>query len=875
MLFSRPVATTPGGQVLFSIKATLGVGALVYWTQQSTPLLALLRGVVLAPVACVIALQPTLGTTVELAAHIVTSAILSACINCAVVIAINPSRFAAVASLTAVAFCLSFLDLPPVVKRFATATVSIALVSWAEQGGLSAAACLGLSGSVAVGAAFSVIAAALPLPFVSTAADNARLLIAAAAGDLAGALEAVVRDAQLRRRQHGRMQPMASTHAFRVALRAAEAAEYPAESERLLARAQRHATALSELLRVAQWEPCSRRLRHASPAVVELVGRLRIALCAAVLAAKLDAGLPTQEATTRMAAAARELRGAIVSFDEGRQARRPAGSDDLAPVASPTVSRVSMQSDSGRGRRSIEPADLIVDAATNLSRCLRAGLEQHLSIQSGEGSATAAASRPSSFCSSAWKSPQCRRLSPRAICCDATRWHRAARVAVGILASTLLGLQVDPIVGMNPFWAPVTVAFIAAGPESGALRNSSQRLVGTLLGAAFGLLANLLLPSSSAPGGAVLVSVALGVFAGALHMYRQRGAAAYWATVAAFTAPMIAVISDGNDVLSRQVALARIEQTCVGIAAYVVVCACLLPASPRTAARSAAASALLQLRDAVTALAPSPQLCPPVASLGAAAAAASFPTRLAVLLDEAESEPQWWREPLPHMRQHYAELAQAVADVSTALAVVKAEAAFTRQLPAPLPCEVSSTEVSESAGASALASPDSSHESVPIAVDPSSAPCVAEDAGHAEPWARVLLKRAAAVLQATAGVLAAPRSSPLDSCQWARRRGASGGCCCCYFSWRERPPPDTPAAGAVSALLLDSAVGALVDATVEASAASPPLPPRLDECASVPGCPGPLASEEPSVLPLRVAAVHALALAVVRAARASKVAAQV
>ena len=244
-----------------------------------------------------------------------------------------------------------------------------------------------------------------------------------------------------------------------------------------------------------------------------------------------------------------------------------------------------------------------------------------------------------------------------------------------------------------------------------------------------------------------------------------------------------------------------------------------------------------------------------------------------MLLDEAESEPQWWREPMPQLRQYYAELARAIADVNTALAVVKAEAAFSGQLPLQHRRDTS-TEVSAGAGAAApLASPDASLERVCIAIGSPSAPCVAEDAGaDAEPRARVL-ERAAAVLQAAAGVLAVPRASPLDSFArpWARCwRGAAGGCSC--FSWQVQPPP--VAAGAeVSVLLLDSAVGALVDATVEAAAA-PPGPPPLDECPSKPGSdPGEAGAS--GLLPLRVAAVHALALAVVQAARACKVVAHV
>lgn len=91
------------------------------------------------------------------------------------------------------------------------------------------------------------------------------------------------------------------------------------------------------------------------------------------------------------------------------------------------------------------------------------------------------------------------------------RWHRAARVTLAVVVAAGAAIAAAPALdgGLNPFWAPVTAAFVAGGSEAGSFRTMAQRLHGTLLGASAGLGAALLCGAEPAS-----LALVLGVWSG-------------------------------------------------------------------------------------------------------------------------------------------------------------------------------------------------------------------------------------------------------------------------------------------------------------------------------------------------------------------------
>jgi hypothetical protein len=205
--------------------------------------------------------------------------------------------------------------------------------------------------------------------------------------------------------------------------------------------------------------------------------------------------------------------------------------------------------------------------------------------------------------------------------CQAHRWYRTARLVVGVIGAAVLSWAIAPALNgaLNAFWAPVTVAFIAGGSESGSYRTVVQRLYGTLLGSSVGLLAGTLchqrgplvlaLQSGSAAGGTAEfvaaiapLAVWLALWSAALHFSRPGGPAAYWATVAAFTAPVVAINGIADVALTQAFAVARMEMTWLGLAVYYLVTLA-MPVSARLAVQRGFTTAIEQLNSAAEAAA--------------------------------------------------------------------------------------------------------------------------------------------------------------------------------------------------------------------------------------------------------------------------------
>lgn len=183
------------------------------------------------------------------------------------------------------------------------------------------------------------------------------------------------------------------------------------------------------------------------------------------------------------------------------------------------------------------------------------------------------------------------------------RWHRTARLTIGVVVAALISWAAAPSIKgtATAFWAPVSVAFIAGGSESGSYRTVVQRLQGTLLGSTAGLLIAVFCAlASDGIHETIALAVCLATWSAVMHTSRPGGAEGYWATVAAFTAPIIAINGGGSVDRIKAFALARMEMTWLGLCTFYVV-AFVLPVSARLAAQRECVTVITRLNAAVVA----------------------------------------------------------------------------------------------------------------------------------------------------------------------------------------------------------------------------------------------------------------------------------
>lgn len=302
---------------------------------------------------------------------------------------------------------------------------------------------------------------------------------------------------------------------------------------------------------------------------------------------------------------------------------------------------------------------------------------------------------------------------------SAPRWYRTARLTLGVIFATLISQAAAPAIKgtATAFWAPVTVAFIAGGSESGSYRTVTQRLLGTLLGSTAGLLiAVFCAQASDETQSTSALAICLAAWSAALHMSRPGGAGSYWATVAAFTAPIVAINGGGDVDLIKAFALSRMEMTWLGICTFYVV-TLVLPVSARLAALRGCISALEKLNlaavavtdafclmeagvcitdlgglvqanaidaprnvsgtssspDGAAAVEPTDYVTPQTQvdiALRALADVDAFLSDCPTLLDEAVYEPQLWSLPFDAIRSRYTEMRAALARGSRAVRLV-------------------------------------------------------------------------------------------------------------------------------------------------------------------------------------------------------------
>ena len=381
----------------------------------------------------------------------------------------------------------------------------------------------------------------------------------------------------------------------------------------------------------SEWVGCPRRYRSRRIAQLAVVARLHRAT-RTMLAALSDEAAPNahwRDAELRaglasLAIAAAALLGALVQGDSITAACTALESSAEAVRLRMSAARRATLYDASRH---LDWHGAQLWAPMTLTHAMLHGAEAALELAAALSSPAKAPARPFLRSLGAAVGGALRSSVPslrgwRRALREQHRWHRAARVTLAVVAATLAAVVATPVIsgGLNPFWAPVTAAFVAGGSESGSFRTTAQRLQGTLLGASAGLGISLMCGPSAAA-----LAVTLGAWSGALHFYRPGGPGSYWATVAAVTAPIIALGGAGDGPRAQAYALGRMELTWIGLAVFFVVTAVLLPKSARRAVRLGNAAALAQLDAAVG------NTIDAYAQV-ATAAAASVPTASAELL---------------------------------------------------------------------------------------------------------------------------------------------------------------------------------------------------------------------------------------------------
>lgn len=274
---------------------------------------------------------------------------------------------------------------------------------------------------------------------------------------------------------------------------------------------------------------------------------------------------------------------------------------------------------------------------------------------------------------------------------------RAIRITVGVVVAALVSYYLrDATSAPFVFWAPVTVAFMTGGTEFSTWRNGTMRLLGTLVGAAFGFFI-IRVAGRSDVGTAALLTL----WVAAMQYLRAEVRTSYLAIVAAFTAVIVAIGSAGTATAASSLALIRIEQTVVGIVVWLVVSTFVFPVSARGVAKAKTVAALRAVAAAVrgttqelhtfvdqesavvrafdafklaqktargSPAAASPSPLPPPPFISDAALRRVDPTAplqgvdailaaLPELLNDAEVEPALWRSPFQALRPRYEEMA--------------------------------------------------------------------------------------------------------------------------------------------------------------------------------------------------------------------------
>lgn len=282
----------------------------------------------------------------------------------------------------------------------------------------------------------------------------------------------------------------------------------------------------------------------------------------------------------------------------------------------------------------------------------------------------------------------------------ALRTTSAVLLATGLAFAAQASSLLPVATPARAFWASVTVVFCLGDALSApTYARLLQRLVGTLVGAVFALL----LSDVASPAEALGLLTA---WVALLSYFRAAGAGAYWAFVAAFTAPVLLLVTVGDgafaagaDIVTFLV-VARVTFTLIGLFSIVLVYGVLLPVSTRALVREAGHTAATALGDAALAVlaAHSDGMRNHALSLTALTRANSAAAALTELLPMAAWEPQLWRTPFVASEVHFRTFLAAARRVSIAArALVQATTADDASAEVGAPSDAQTTVAADAA----------------------------------------------------------------------------------------------------------------------------------------------------------------------------------
>ena len=155
------------------------------------------------------------------------------------------------------------------------------------------------------------------------------------------------------------------------------------------------------------------------------------------------------------------------------------------------------------------------------------------------------------------------------------RFRQAIQIALALVIANAASLSLD---WDNAKWAGIAIAVCALATGGEALQKGSQRIVGTLIGAAVGL--TILAFFIQDRWLYLLVTTAWIGFCAWRHIANPNG---YYWVLAAFIVPLLTVMSGAESQQAFETALLRVEQTCLGIIVFSLVATFVLPLSTRGA----------------------------------------------------------------------------------------------------------------------------------------------------------------------------------------------------------------------------------------------------------------------------------------------------
>jgi len=218
----------------------------------------------------------------------------------------------------------------------------------------------------------------------------------------------------------------------------------------------------------------------------------------------------------------------------------------------------------------------VLDEMTQLNMLLyslhnvaKAGIAAH------EAEDTTRAEKGSCLCS--WK--RCWSMMPPILC--KLNWStdniiNSLKVATAIVIASLFALIPETRDTFdNPFWAPLTIAFVMGRSAGASFKQSFLRMQGTVTGVVFGYT---LLRLTN--GNRIWVLVTLPIFVFLASLAKPSVQYGYAGIVTAFTAGQFVLGFETSPLSVEDYVLARVELTAIGIVIWFIVCVSIFPFDP-------------------------------------------------------------------------------------------------------------------------------------------------------------------------------------------------------------------------------------------------------------------------------------------------------